>query len=100
MAVPAIAEARSHRRNRILKGAVILTGVKNSEIRCTIRNMHEHGAELKIDPQSLVPRSFLVYVPTDAIAYQAELRWRRHDRVGIRITGTEARPHWHFDSLA
>lgn len=100
MAVPVMAEARSHRRNRVLKGATILTGVKNSEIRCTIKNMHEHGAELKIDPQSLVPREFLLYVPADAIAYRAVLRWRRHDRIGVMFTGTEPKPNWHFDSMA
>ena len=33
---------------RVLKGASILSGINNSAIDCTIRNMHEHGAELRV----------------------------------------------------
>lgn len=84
------------RRQRVLKGASILTGVNNSEIACAIRNMHKHGAELNVSPEARIPYEFLLYVPVDGLAYRSLLRWRRHDKVGVEFTGTEPKPHWHY----
>ncbi|RUV67267.1 PilZ domain-containing protein, partial [Mesorhizobium sp. M5C.F.Cr.IN.023.01.1.1] len=39
-------ENRGKRRQRVFKGATILTGITNSEVTCTVRNMHDGGAEL------------------------------------------------------
>lgn len=86
---------REHRR-RVLKGASILSGINNSVTYCTIRNQHEHGAELVVPVEARVPAEFLLYVPNDAIAYKATLRWRRLDRCGVSFSGTEPKPHWHY----
>ncbi|MBP0439145.1 PilZ domain-containing protein [Tianweitania sediminis] len=96
MSDPDDQQARQLHRQRVLKGATILNGVSQSEISCTIRNMHEHGAELRVSPEALVPTSFLLYVPVDGIAYQSELRWRTGNRAGVRFTGTAPKPHWHY----
>lgn len=80
----------------MLKGAAILNGVAKSEISCTIRNMNADGAELKVGVDAVVPGQFLLYVPADGIAYRCELRWRRNDRCGVKFTGTEPKPHWHY----
>ena len=68
----------------------------NSEIRCVVRNMHEHGAELKIGDGAIVPAHFLLYVPVDGVGYRCVVRWRRDDRIGVMFTGTEPKPHWHY----
>lgn len=86
---------REHRR-RVLKGAAILSGINNSVVQCTIRNMHEHGAELTVDAEARVPREFLLYVPADSIAYRTELRWRKLDRCGVSFSGQEPKPHWYY----
>jgi hypothetical protein len=96
MAAPAPAEQRHERRQRVLKGASILTGVRNSEIRCTIRNQTESGAELQVAADSRIPPEFLLYVPADGVAYNAVLRWRRQNRAGVMFTGTQAKPRWHY----
>lgn len=84
------------RRQRVLKGATILNGIKKSEIACTIRNMHSDGAELKVPLETPVPREFLLYVPVDGVAYRCSLRWRNKDRAGVTFTGTEPKPSWHY----
>ncbi|RUW81896.1 PilZ domain-containing protein [Mesorhizobium sp. M1E.F.Ca.ET.063.01.1.1] len=89
-------ESRDKHRQRVLKGAAILTGVNNSEVKCTVRNMHPGGAELKVAPESRVPDHFLLYVPVDGVAYRAEVRWRRNDRVGVKFTGIEPKPKLHY----
>ncbi|BCG93884.1 PilZ domain-containing protein [Mesorhizobium sp. 131-2-1] len=89
-------EHRDKRRQRVLKGASILTGIANSEVKCTLRNMHPGGAELKVPIEARVPDEFLLYVPTDGIGYKAVVRWRRDDRIGVEFAGTEPKPHWHY----
>ncbi|TGP23255.1 MULTISPECIES: PilZ domain-containing protein [unclassified Mesorhizobium] len=89
-------ELRGKRRQRVLKGAAILTGINNSEVACTVRNMHPGGAELKVPVEARVPDEFLLYVATDGIGYKAVVRWRREDRIGVEFTGTERKPRWHY----
>jgi len=86
---------REH-RHRVLKGGTIICGIQNSEVSCTLRNQNAGGAELKVAPESRVPDRFLLYVPVDGVAYRAEVRWRRADRVGVRFTGTEPKPRLHY----
>jgi hypothetical protein len=96
MAEAETSEHRRERRQRVLKGASILTGVANSEVKCTVRNMHDAGAELKIDVEARVPAEFLLYVPVDGVAYKAVVRWRKEGRLGVSFTGTEPKPAWHY----
>ncbi|RWA74897.1 PilZ domain-containing protein [Mesorhizobium sp.] len=89
-------EHRRGHRQRVLKGGTIITGIQNSEVSCTLRNQNEGGAELKVAPESRIPDRFLLYVPLDGVAYRAEVRWRRNDRVGVKFTGTEPKPKLHY----
>lgn len=89
-------DSRRKHRQRVLKGGSIITGIKNSEISCTLRNQNEGGAELKVAPDARVPDRFLLYVPVDGVAYRSEVRWRRNDRVGVQFTGTEPKPKLHY----
>jgi hypothetical protein len=93
--VPEATREREHRR-RVLKGASILSGINNSVVYCTIRNMHSNGAELIVPVEARVPSDFLLYVPADAISYRSTLRWRKLDRCGVSFSGTEPKPHWHY----
>lgn len=92
----AAAKPKREHRNRVLKGASIITGVNNSEISVTIRNMHAGGAELRVGVDARIPERFLLYVPVDGIGYRSVVRWRRNDRIGVMFEGTEAKPHWHY----
>jgi hypothetical protein len=96
MAVPAESRPEREHRRRVLKGAQILSAMTNSAIYCSIRNMHEHGAELVVPVEARVPEEFLLYVPIDGIGYRSILRWRRLDRCGISFSGTEPKPAWHY----
>lgn len=97
MALPVEAEEnRQEHRPRVLKGAAILNGINNSTIQCTLRNMHKHGAELRIAVEARVPHEFLLYVPVDGIGYKSEVVWRSGDRVGVKFSGTEPKPSWFY----
>lgn len=97
MALPV--EAEEHRREyrqRVLKGAAILNGINNSTIQCTIRNMHKHGAELRVAIEARVPLEFSLYVPVDGVAYKSEVAWRSGERIGVKFSGTEPKPSWFY----
>ncbi len=96
MATPTESDPSRKRRRRVLKGAAILSGITNSAVNCTIRNMHEHGAELTVEAEARVPAEFLLYVPTDGICYRSTLRWRTLGRCGVSFSGTEPKPSWHY----
>jgi hypothetical protein len=89
-------EQRREHRQRVIKGGTIIVGLNQSEIGCVLRNQHSGGAELKVGPEAHIPASFLLYVPTDGLAYRCDVRWRRNDRVGVRFTGTEPKPQRHY----
>lgn len=86
---------RQH-RPRTLKGATILGGVNDSQQSCTIRNMHDGGAELRVHLAAIVPHEFLLYVPLDSTCYRSVVRWRNGERVGVMFVGTEPKPWWHY----
>ncbi|CAN7313586.1 PilZ domain-containing protein [Mesorhizobium caraganae] len=92
---PSDGNRRQHRQ-RVLKGGAIITGIQNSEVTCSLRNQHDGGAELRVAADTRVPEHFLLYVPTDGIAYRCEVRWRRNDRIGVKFTGTEPKPKLHY----
>ncbi|MEZ2330648.1 PilZ domain-containing protein [Mesorhizobium sp. RCC_202] len=89
-------DKRRQRRQRVLKGAAIINGINNSEISCTIKNQNSGGAELTVPVEAMVPERFVLYVPTDGVAYQSVLRWRRNDRIGVQFTGTLPKPRLHY----
>jgi hypothetical protein len=70
--------------------------MRTSDIPCMVRNMHAHGAELKVPADAAVPQQFLLYVAVDGVAYRCILRWRKGDRCGVEFTGTEPKPRGHY----
>ncbi len=87
---------RQEHRQRVLKGATIITDINTSEIACTIRNMHASGAELRVPIEAMLPDEFLLYIPTDGKGFRAVVRWRKNDRVGVEFLREEPKPHWHY----
>jgi len=87
--------SREHRQ-RVLKGATIIVSLTSSEITCTVRNQHAHGALLQVSAEVPVPSQFTLYVPIDGVAYDAVLRWRRRDKVGVAFTGKGPKPKHHY----
>ncbi|CDX21816.1 conserved hypothetical protein [Mesorhizobium sp. ORS 3324] len=76
-------ERRLHAREFVLKEATIVTA--DARIMCSVRNQHEHGAELRVGPRVEIPDRFTLVVPDDDAAYRAVVRWRRNERLGVQI---------------
>jgi hypothetical protein len=89
-------EVLREKRRRVLKGATIILTNNQSEIRCTVRNQHNEGAELHVPGLIALPVEFLLYIPLDGQAYRSVVRWRKGERIGVEFTGTEPKPRRHY----
>lgn len=96
MITSAQSEKRRERRQRVLKGATIVTDVNESEVACMIRNMHSQGAEIRVPADQLVPNEFLLCVSLDKQCYRCRVCWRINDRIGVAFQGTAQKPKWHY----
>ena len=76
-------ERRSHPRSAVLKDGTIIT--EDATIRCSVRNQHAHGAELRVDPGVVIPERFVLHIPADDARYRAVVRWRKNERLGVQI---------------
>ncbi len=87
---------RREHRQRVLKGATIIMGMNDSEIAVTVRNMHEHGAELKVPFEVQLPDRFMLHISVDNVTWICELRWRMKERAGVRFVEKTRKPAWHY----
>jgi hypothetical protein len=86
---------RAHRQ-RVLKGATIIWGVNRSDISCIVKNQNAEGAGLVVPEENRIPQEFLLWIPTDGVAWRCRLRWRRGDRAGVSFHGSQPKPDWHY----
>jgi hypothetical protein len=89
-------DLREEHRKRVIKSATIILGPAKSETSCIIRNQNAGGAELEVPADVIAPGKFLLYVPIDGVAYRAEIRWRKKNRLGVGFTWTEPEPQFHY----
>jgi hypothetical protein len=91
-AKPGASPLERERRHRVLNRATIIQDINTSEIGCTVRNQSPVGVELIVPIEAVVPTTFTLYIPVDNKAYDAEIRWRRNDRMGVRLLLEKPKP--------
>jgi PilZ domain len=86
-APPAIAdERRASPRRRMLKAGVIAFNGTCSSLRCTVRDLSDGGARLKVDPLVHVPATFELIIEIDGLYARGAIAWRKGSDVGVRFT--------------
>ena len=75
-------EARIAERTRVLLGGRIVYG-QDFTCECTIRDLSETGARLRLPASAGVPDSFTLIDLLHGQAYAARVAWRREDAVGV-----------------
>ena len=84
---PAIAEdRRASARRRMLKAGVIVFNGTCSSLRCTVRDLSDGGARLKIDQLVHVPASFELIIEIDGLYAKSAVVWRKGSDAGVRFT--------------
>ena len=80
-----MSEERPHRQ-RVLKGAHVVTKKELSAIACTMRDLSENGARLHFEQNWLVPDRFTLMVDVDGYKIECERIWQRGSVVGVKFT--------------
>jgi len=79
-------QRRSPRR-RVLKEGKLIFGQGHSVVDCTIDNMSEGGAHVRITSSHGVPQDFYLVEANRGIIHKAEVAWRTTTGIGLRILG-------------
>lgn len=82
-----ISNKRSQQRNRCLKEGKIIFGNGTFVVDCTIDNLSETGAHLRVQGSSPLPKEFLLVEPSRNIVHKAEIVRRTSKGLGIKFNG-------------
>jgi hypothetical protein len=78
-------ERRNVARQRVLKGAHITFKGRGAAIDCTVRNLSDGGACLKVESPIGIPDTFDL-VLDDASARHCRVTWRKATQIGVVFT--------------
>ena len=78
---------RSQQRNRCLKEGKIIFGNGSFVVDCTIDNLSETGAHLRVQGSSPLPKEFLLVEPSRNLVHKAECVRRTPKGIGIKFNG-------------
>ncbi|NJO34984.1 MAG: PilZ domain-containing protein [Rhodospirillales bacterium] len=81
------ANKRSQQRNRCLKEGKIIFGNGSFVVDCTIDNLSETGAHLRVQGSSPLPKEFLLVEPSRNLVHKAECVRRTPKGIGIKFNG-------------
>lgn len=86
---PSEAEARAGQRRRtLLRGRIVWGHHATISVDCTIRDLSETGAQLRVPATQALPTTFTLIHILDGVAYEASVAWRRGDQVGVKFTAS------------
>ena len=80
-------ERRHSGRSRTLIGATIVFRDGSGTVPCIVRNRTEQGTQLEIPEGQLIPRQFYLVTAKDHRVCEAELIWKKANRIGVAIGG-------------
>jgi hypothetical protein len=78
---------RSQHRNRCLKEGKIIFGNGTFVVDCTIDNLSETGAHLRLHGSAPLPKEFFLVEPSRNLVHKAEIVRRTAKGVGIKFNG-------------
>ncbi|MBN8912210.1 MAG: PilZ domain-containing protein [Rhizobiales bacterium] len=77
------ADKRVAARKRVLKGARIVYNDRSSTLSCTVRDLSDTGARLRVPQGQAVPSQFDLLIDVDGFEAPCTVVWRRGEEVGV-----------------
>lgn len=87
---PAIPEGKNQRktpRRRVLKEGKLIYGQSQAVVDCTIDNMSDGGAHIRMTSSHGVPEEFYLVEAARGVIHRAEVAWRTTTGMGLRLLG-------------
>ncbi|WP_137151139.1 PilZ domain-containing protein [Devosia sp. FKR38] len=81
-------ERRATIRHRVLKGGHVVVNDGFSTFDCTVRNLSEAGARLKLASIIGIPDHFQLLLD-DGRSYACSVIWRRESELGVQFVAAE-----------
>ena len=78
-------ERRRGRRNRALLAGKVANEDATQTLDCVIRNLRPDGAMIETPTPHLVPQELHLVQISEGIVWDAEVVWRRGNRVGVKL---------------
>lgn len=82
------ADRRSSQRRKAFLPAKVVDSDGACTVDCTIRDISDDGAGVEFATDHIVPNQLYLIEMRSGTAYQAEVKWRRPRRVGLRFLQT------------
>lgn len=82
---------RASSRNRTLLPARIEFYDGAIKLDCVVKDLSETGARIRVSESVSIPESFRLYLPKTDRWFDAQLKWRRADLIGVAFEGADAK---------
>jgi hypothetical protein len=82
-------DRRSVQRTKVLRSAKIIVPRRSPVIHCTVQNLTDVGACLKVANTSGVPATFDLTFEHGRTRRACRVVWRTHDKLGVSFAGEE-----------
>jgi len=76
---------RNANRHRVLKGAHIAMSDHHATIDCTVRNLSDRGACLKVESPVGIPDTFDLVLDKESVRH-CRVTWRKATQIGVNFT--------------
>ena len=70
-------------RKRVFKGARIAYNGRSSTLSCTVRDLSDTGARLRVPQGQAVPAQFDLLIDADGFEAPCTVLWRRREQLGV-----------------
>lgn len=84
----AIEERRKSPRRRMLKAGLLTFNGSFSAMKCTVRDLSDGGARLKVDQLAAIPAEFELIIEIDGLYAKSSVAWRKASEIGVRFLET------------
>ena len=78
-------------RRRMLKAGIVAFNNGHSTLQCTVRNLPETGAQLRLDGSIGAPDTFERRIEIDGLEADCEVVWRKTNELGVRFVSAPQR---------
>ena len=80
-------EQRRALRRRVLKAGLVAYNERHSTLSCTVRDISDTGARVRVDGSVSAPETFELIIQIDGLEASCEVVWRNGNEVGVRFLG-------------
>ena len=80
-------DKRKSLRHRVFKGGKIVLGLSGGAIDCSILDLSDTGAKLRVRDVTTLPAEFRLLIVSESAIVATRLAWQHGNIIGVEFTG-------------